>query len=104
MRLTYDRRRRTGPVGIIEFEIEGYVERETYGGPEPQAKEQRRTRGPRRIRQSGAPSTLHPARTGPALFAGSLGHRSVAHPPVRTGFLRGLHIIGATRPISLSSI
>ena len=44
MRLTDDRRRRAGPKGIVELEPERDVERETDRSPEPQAKQQRRSR------------------------------------------------------------
>src|SRR5262245_29145895 len=88
MRLAYDRRRRTGPEGIVELEPEGDVEGKTDRGPKSQAKEQRRTRGLHSICQSRAVSSLPPARPGRTPFAGGLGHCSPATFPVKAKGLR----------------
>src|SRR5262245_42975622 len=54
MRLAYDRCGGARPIGVVELEPERDVKGEADGGPQPQAKEQRWTRGPRGIQQSRA--------------------------------------------------
>src|SRR5712671_8170174 len=53
MRLTDDCRGGPGPVRVVELEPERDVEREANRRPQPQPEEQRRPRGPQRIRQPG---------------------------------------------------
>src|SRR5262249_57191010 len=61
MRLTDDRRRGAGPIGVVKLEPKRDVKSETDRGPQPQPEQQRRARRPRPGRPLPPPSRRPPA-------------------------------------------